>query len=207
MAHDPDVDDAYALNSPQAVKDLYAGWAQTYDSGFAQDTGYALPDIGADTFNQAGGHGPVLDIGAGTGLVAEKLRAAGISPVIGCDISDEMLQVARAKGVYQDAVYGDVLAGLPFPNGSMQGVVSAGTFTLGHVGPQALEEVVRVLHPGGLAVVSVNAKHWADAGFEAELGKLMYRITQVNYPTVPIYRAAGHAHAGDEAYILRFRVR
>jgi hypothetical protein len=40
------------------------------------------------------------------------------------------------------------------------GAVSTGTFTIAHVGPEALDEVLRVVRPGGLVGISVNAQHW-----------------------------------------------
>jgi len=206
MADDPDLEGAYALNSPEAVQRLYADWAETYDTGFAAAHGYQLHDLVAEAFRAAEGSGPVLDIGAGTGLVAEALTERGITGIDGTDISADMLQVARGKGVYQTLFQSDILAGLPTPDDHYAGAVSAGTFTLGHVGPRALAEVLRVTQSGCPIVISVNTQHWEDAGFAAYLDSHRNRIRHVQMREVPIYGAgADHDHAQDRALIVTLR--
>lgn len=99
MAEKPDkLDDAYALKTPEDSRRLYADWAASYDAEFAEATGYRLPEAVAAAFAALGGGGPVLDVGAGTGLVAERLSLRGLGPIDGTDISHEMLNVASAKG-------------------------------------------------------------------------------------------------------------
>lgn len=204
----PDLDDAYALSGPEDNRRLYAAWAATYDRDFAAARGYLLPEAVAAAFAAAGGRGPVLDLGAGTGLVGAALAARGIGPLDGADLSPEMLAVARGRGVYRALVAGDVLAGLPLAEGTYAGVVSAGTFTLGHLGPEALPEAVRLLAPGGLAALSVNARHFAAAGFAPALAALADRIEAPETSEVPIYApGAGGDHAGDTAFIVLFRRR
>ncbi|MCX7644257.1 MAG: class I SAM-dependent methyltransferase [Rhodobacteraceae bacterium] len=195
---------AYALNGPEDSRRLYAEWAATYDEDFAQATGYRLPEAVAAAYAAAGGAGPVLDLGAGTGLVGECLAARGIGPVDGLDISPEMLGQARGKGVYRRLILGDVTAGPTLPEGSYAGIVSAGTFTLGHLGPDVLPEIVGIARPGALFALSVNAAHHAAAGFAAALAALGGRIRDLVEEEVPIYAGAG-VHAADRAFILRFR--
>ncbi len=48
---------------------------------------------------------PVLDFGAGTGMVGVSLRELGFSNVVGVDICENMLEIARGKGVYADLVH------------------------------------------------------------------------------------------------------
>ena len=43
---------------------------------------------------------PILDVGAGTGLVGENLYKKGNKKIIGIDISPEMLEQAKLKGCY-----------------------------------------------------------------------------------------------------------
>lgn len=38
--NDPDLDAAYALETPDDSRRLYADWAQTYDTSFAKDADY-----------------------------------------------------------------------------------------------------------------------------------------------------------------------
>ena len=43
---------------------------------------------------------PILDIGAGTGLVGEFLNKSGTKEIIGIDISSDMLEMANVKKCY-----------------------------------------------------------------------------------------------------------
>lgn len=64
--NDPDLDAAYALETPEDNRKLYAAWAQSYDAGFAEDMDYRLPALVADVMVEVvGSRSPVLDVGAG----------------------------------------------------------------------------------------------------------------------------------------------
>ncbi|RPI54844.1 MAG: class I SAM-dependent methyltransferase [Chloroflexi bacterium] len=104
--------------------------------------------------------GHAADLGCGPGYLVVKL--AQVAPglhVTGVDLADEMLveaeRVARRSGLQDRADFkqGDV-AQLPFPNGSLDLVVS--TLSLHHwtdpVG--VLDEIARVLRPGGSFLVA-----------------------------------------------------
>jgi predicted TPR repeat methyltransferase len=204
MARGPaHLDDAYALKTPDDSRRLYAGWAATYDADFAEATGYRLPEAVAAAFAALGGEGPVLDIGAGTGLVAERLAARGVGPIDGTDISPEMLKAAEAKGCYRRLIEGDVTAGLDVPDGAYAGVVSAGTFTLGHLGPEVIPELLRLARPGALFALSINARHYEAAGFGPALAALP--VEGLELDEVPIYAGDSGDHGADRAFIASFR--
>lgn len=198
MAKTPDLKSAYALETPDDSRALYADWAETYDSGFIDETGYILHRQVAEAFAAAGGTGPVLDLGAGTGGVGAVLKALGIGPLIATDISPEMLRVAEEKRLYAEVFVGDILSGLPRDDASFQGIVSAGTFTLGHVGPEGLDEVARLLAPGGLAVISVRDTHFEAAGFAHKLAHLEPILSRVSRKTVRIYAEDSTAEHKDD---------
>ena len=110
------------------------------------------------------------------------------------------------KTIYASLFEGNLLERLPVRDGQYAGAVSTGTFTTGHVGPQALDEVVRILRPGGLAVISVHADHWQAQGFGAKLAALGNSIEQLDMPLVPIYGQRGQgAHKDDMSKLLMFR--
>jgi SAM-dependent methyltransferase len=114
---------------------------------------------------------PLLDAGAGTGLVGEWLAIIGYPHVEALDISQGMLTVAARKGVYK-ALHRLALGGdLPFADGHFAGIVSAGVFTTGHVGAEGLDELVRITRPGGVIVLTVKTTLWAG-GFYARLTAL-----------------------------------
>lgn len=188
---------AYGLKTHDDTRRLYAEWAETYDDEFVRATGYRLPEAVAAAYAARGGAGPVLDIGAGTGLVGERLAARGIGPVDGTDLSAEMLQAARGRGVYRDLIEADVTAGLDVPDAAYAGVVSAGTFTLGHLGPDALSECLRAVRPGGRLALSINAAHWAAEDFASTLASLP--LEDLRRDEVPIY---ADDHGTDRAFIV-----
>ena len=149
----PDLDSAYALQTPDDNRKLYADWAETYDSGFAARMAYRLPALVAGAFV---GEGPVLDVGAGTGLLGQALAARGVGPIDGIDISEPMLEVARGKAVYRDLMLADLTQPLALPFAAYRGVVSSGTFTHGHVGPEAIAALLGIAASGAAFVLSVN---------------------------------------------------
>jgi len=204
-AEGPGLEDAFALRTPEESVRLYRQWAARYDTGFAAEQGYRIADRVAELYAGVGGAGPVLDIGAGTGLVAVRLKALGIGPVDGADISPEMLAVAARKDVYRRSFVADVTAGLPVPDGAYRGAVSAGTFTLGHVGPEPLEDVARIVAPGGWLAIAVNRRHWEAAGFDTRLAALAPLFAETEIRETPIYEGGQGAHAGDTACVLLAR--
>ncbi len=204
---------AYTLRSPAECLELYADWAKSYDADFASARAYALPLRVAEAFLAASPPaGSVLDVGAGTGLVAAALRALGHgAPLEAVDISPQMLEVAREKGLYAALHVTDITRPLPAGCGPYAGIVSAGTFTHGHVGPEALAPLLAATLPGAVVALSVNLGVWETRGFPQALAALGDRIDPPEYLDVPIYGghadAAAEAPAGDRARILRFRTR
>ena len=205
--HDkPGLSEAYALKTPEDSKRLYAGWADSYDSDFAATHDYLLPQVVADLYAEHGGPAPVLDVGAGTGLCGAALAAHGVGPIDATDISQEMLDVAATKGIYRTLFTGDLTGTLPIADKTYAGIVSSGTFTTGHVGPEAFDELLRVTRPGGLLAISINKVHFISAGFEAKLAALADRISDLALPERHFYgpNTTG-PHKNDTGYIALFR--
>ena len=189
---------AYALDGPDANRALYARWAATYEDGFVADTGYRYPEQVARVFAEhclpGIADGTVVDIGCGTGLAGLALALLRHVALDGVDISAEMLAVAGEKAVggapvYRRLVEGDLTARLPIADHHYDGALSSGTFTHGHLGPEALHEVVRLVRPGGRLALGVNAAHFTESGFAEVLDELAAdgRITELRFVDVPVY--------------------
>jgi len=202
----PDLDGAYALQTPEDSLKLYGDWAETYDESFAKASGYQMPEAVAEAFARGDGRGPVLDVGAGTGLVGEALHALGIELIDGTDISSAMLAEAALKDCYENLFEGDLTGVLDVEDGTYQGVVSAGTFTHGHVGPDAFDELLRIAAKGALFAVSINAEHFKARGFEAKFEALGAQIKGLTLRETVIYNdSRTDGHANDKALIAVFR--
>jgi len=103
-----------------------------------------------------------VDLGAGKGQVAIPLVEATGNPVVMVDPKAEALaeglQAARAKGLGERlfAVVG-VAEHLPFPDDSVDLVVSRGSIFFWEEPARGLQEVHRVLRPGGKAYIGGGA--------------------------------------------------
>ena len=121
------LDDAYSVQTPDDNIRLYRDWAETYDSEFAGPRGYVYPQriaaLYADLSNDS--DTPILDVGAGTGLVAEALRHHTSCEIDAIDISPEMLAVSQTKGLYRDLIQADLSHPLNFEDNLYGAVVSA----------------------------------------------------------------------------------
>ena len=107
----------------------------------------------------------VLDIACGEGYGSAALQKAGAASVVGVDISPESVEHARRK-YNVDARVGDA-ENIPLPDNSVDVVVSFETIE--HVPHPArfADECVRVLAPGGSAIISTpNIQFFRQNGEE-----------------------------------------
>jgi ubiquinone/menaquinone biosynthesis C-methylase UbiE len=150
------------------------------------------------------GDQPVLDAGGGTGLLAEHLRDLTVDAI---DITPEMLARAEEKGLYRKRMLGDLTERLAIEDAAYSGVISCGTFTHGHVGPECLPELLRVTRPGALFCCGTIPKVLDGAGFGSALAGLVARgrIEPVRFREIAIYEGADHPHSGDHGLVMVFR--
>ncbi len=212
------LEDAYALVTPEDNRALYRNWASTYDIDFAHRNKYIYPkSIATICASLVDVASPltVLDVGCGTGIVgaclSELLTASSID---GVDISPEMLHAASTKlrvdtkPVYDQLFEADLTKPITFANAKYDVAISAGTFTHGHLGPDALINVLSALRPGGRMVVGINKEHFGANGFEAALQNATHNqlMSAPAFTEVQIYDE-GSPHYGDIALVATFLVR
>jgi SAM-dependent methyltransferase len=162
----------YDAKGADDVAALYDKWAATYDAEMTE-IGYRHPATCVALFARhvRPNATPVLDAGAGTGLIGQWLQELGFSHVEALDISEGMLAIARQKNFYR-AYHQLALGGpLPFETGHFAGVISSGVFTSGHVGVEGLDELVRICRPGGSVVLTVKGALWEN-GFAARVDSM-----------------------------------
>jgi len=165
---------AYGLASPEASLLLYRDWASTYDSTMLDGLGYLSPTRLAELLagRLADRRAAVLDVGCGTGLAALELARRGYSAFEGVDVSADMLAAAGARGLYRRLWQADLTRPLPMLDVAYDAAICVGTFTHGHVGPECLGELMRVLRPGGMLACTVHRDVWARMSFDAEIARL-----------------------------------
>jgi 2-polyprenyl-3-methyl-5-hydroxy-6-metoxy-1,4-benzoquinol methylase len=163
------------------LESFYAQWAATYDADVA-DHGYGLPrsmvaalmsaiDLlsSADPSNRSlvDPTSLVLDAACGTGQVGVALHAAGYRVIDGIDLSAEMVAVAETTGVYRSLEAGVDLTRDPPEHllAHAEIMTVGGAFTVGHIPPESLRPMAKMVKPGGLMVVSTRKAYQADTGF------------------------------------------
>jgi len=144
------------------LEGIYKNWASDYEHDVINLAGYVGHLITSDLLltylknNKA----KVLDAGCGTGLVGEIFHKNNFKNIEGIDFSQEMLSVANQKNIYQSLKLVDLTKELDYEDNCFDAIVCAGTFTCGHVGPEALKEMVRITKEGGYICFTVRKQEW-----------------------------------------------
>ncbi|MEM8793274.1 MAG: methyltransferase domain-containing protein [Pseudomonadota bacterium] len=97
--------------APEAyVRMLFDQHAAQFDEILVAQLGYRVPEMIADAIRamDLGSFGRSLDLGCGTGLVAEALSDIA-GNLTGVDLSEEMLAEADARGGYEQLFVGDAV--------------------------------------------------------------------------------------------------
>ena len=196
------LEDAYAVDGPEANRELYASWAETYESVFLAENDYVYHRNVAAAFCHGQESldrldGPVLDVGCGTGVVGAELARLGVGVIDGIDISPEMLAKAAAKTqggqpTYRQLFEADLTGPIDLPDDSYGGIVSAGAFTHGHLGAESINELLRVARPGARCSIGINSAHFEEFGFGDWLTQRETEglISGLDFELRPIYGGA-----------------
>ncbi len=151
-------------SDPGYVRHLFDQFSSDYDARMRGPLSYAAPEILADLAGIVM-HGRdklrVLDLGCGTGLcgMAFRDRAARLD---GIDLSPAMIEKARARGIYDDLMVGDIETAPTVPIRIYDLVLAADTLVyLGDLAP-VMSAVRARLDGQGCFIFTVEA---AAAGF------------------------------------------
>ena len=166
---------AYDLATPEDAKNLYDAWAASYDAEITEN-GYATPRRCAEALAGAAKDltAPVLDIGCGTGLSGVALRAAGFAIVDGTDLSEGMLEQARARqSVYRVLTKTEIDDPLPFQHGAYANMSAAGVISPQHAPAETVDLALDRLPRDGCLVFSLNDHAMEDPAFPAKVEEVV----------------------------------
>ena len=176
-------------DSPEAVRQVYDSWAETYDDDLAT-LGYVAPQQAAALLAELRPNrdGFILDAGCGTGLVGHYLQQAGYTRLHGSDYSLDMLAEAQKTGHYEWVGIVDMTQ--PFP---LMSDFYAAALCVGVLGPRLsalpmIPELMRVLQPGGLLLVVIR-EQWYEERLQMTVEQLVAegRVTVVQDVIQPYF--------------------
>jgi len=160
--------------------EIFEQWAYHYATE-RERTPYFRAQLAIVISMLAGESGRILDLGCAAGGEIPEFRADDFS-VVGVDISSHMLKFASQRFASDPGVHfcRSDIDQLPFLSQSMDHVVCLGVFEyLPNYNP-AVQEIRRVLRPGGLAIFAIPSRI-----SQCELGERFASAT-----VAPLWRAA-----------------
>ena len=166
--------DIYKLTTSEELLKYYQDW--TKKNKYNQDMvnwKYTAPqekvsDLKKYTLNNKC---KILDAGCGTGLVGIELKKNGFSNIEGIDFSQHMLDLVP-PAIYKKIKNIDLNKPLEFEANIFDVIMCVGTFTYGHVKPQALDELIRVTKNKGLICFTINEGIYEEYGFDNKIKEL-----------------------------------
>jgi len=161
-------------SDPAEVAQRYDEWAKSYDEDLAAWS-YQAPALVADAvLARRSAADSVLDVGCGTGLVGRALRSRGFAGrLLGVDISEASLAMARETGAYDALEPADLQQRLAFDDDSVDAVVCVGVMTYLPDVEAVWREFARVVRPQGIVVATQREDLWA----ERECQEVVDRLT------------------------------
>jgi len=168
---------------------------QDEDTGVAQGAGAASLGCGVPTAVAALRPGEIvlaLGSGAGADVLVSARRVTPGGKAIGLDMTDEMLDLARANaeqaGVTNVEFVKGYLEDMPLPDASVDVVISNCVINLSGDKPKTIAEAARVLRPGGrFAISDVIAHPGMDKQTKADMaawtGCIAGALTEAEFRT------------------------
>jgi predicted TPR repeat methyltransferase len=164
------LDKVYSARTAEETRALYDDWSRSYEAEVGKH-GYATPGRCAEALAKYMSNLslPVLDFGCGTGLSGLALKLAGFQTLDGFDLSEDMLEQARAKNTYRTLQQIEASADLPFAPGTYAAIAAIGVIGAGAAPISTLDTLMTALGKGGLLVLSLNDHALSDRANEARI--------------------------------------
>ena len=166
--------DIYKLKTSEELLKYYQDWTDNnqYNKDMV-DWNYTAPKetvsiLKKYVFNK---NSKILDAGCGTGLVGIELKKYGYSNIEGVDFSQNMLDLVP-QSIYKKIEKIDLNKALKFKDNIYDVIMCVGTFTYGHVKPQALDELIRITKNKGFICFTINEGIYEEYGFDNKIKEL-----------------------------------
>ncbi len=164
----------YKLKTTSEVMKYYDEWGDKdkYNKDMV-DWNYTGPKETVEIFNKYQKNKNILifDAGCGTGLVGIELKKYGFENFHGADLSKTLLETIP-ENLYQKLEKVDLNQKIRSDDNYYDAVMCVGTFTFGHVKPNALDEFVRITKSGGLICFTINEGIHEEYGFDKKIENL-----------------------------------
>ena len=164
----------YKLKTTEEIMKYYDEWGTNnkYDKDMVE-WDYTGPKETVDTFKKYANNKEIkiYDAGCGTGLVGVELKKYGYTNFDGVDLSQKLLDLVP-NGLYRKLSKTDLNKPLNISDNEYGSVLCVGTFTFGHVKPQALDEFIRITKNKGLICFTINEGIYEEYGFDKKINEL-----------------------------------
>ena len=153
------------------LTEVYRDWAKKYD----YDNDHVLGTVSQPksvnllTTRLKDKNAEIIDVGCGTGLVGENLKAKDFIYFDGIDISEDMLEIAKSRG-YRKLLLGSLNNRLPVLDNAYDTAMCVGVFTHDHVSSEGFNELCRIVKPGGYICFTINEGVFEKYGFKEMIG-------------------------------------
>ena len=177
---------SYGLEKVDHTRELYRDWAASYDAEITEN-GYQTPRRCAEALARhlSDKSVKILDTGCGTGLSGLAFREQGFTNLYGNDLSQEMIDIALTRDIYQNLALVDLNNALDFEVGTYDVIAAVGVISVGHAPATAIAEIFDKLGEGGIFVYSINDASIAEGSFVAATDALLARedahLCEVHY--------------------------
>lgn len=190
-----------AAPAPAYVEALFDDYAPRFDAALVHRLGYETPQALAAlirTTQPGTRFATVFDLGCGTGLMGAELRADA-GRLVGVDLSEAMLAMARKKELYDQLARGELLAWLAAGTELAQLVTASDVLNYTGALPPIFSAVRTRLGPGGLFAFSLETHDGEDA---LRLGPSLRFSHQPNLAALAA-EAGGYVVRARQSVVLR----
>ena len=164
----------YKLKTTEEVMKYYDEWGKNnkYDKDMV-DWAYSGPEESVNVFKKypKSKDIKILDAGCGTGLVGIQLKKNGYLNIDGVDLSNKLLELVPPN-YYKKLTQIDLNKPLKIEDNTYDAILCVGTFTFGHVKPNALDEFIRISKNKTLICFTINEGIYEKYGFDKKIKNL-----------------------------------